>query len=101
MSDADAPNRDRLRRDSDELLAAVNEIKRLEREKRTREMSSPRFHEMADEIERRARDVFRYAADELEAGDDLSRRQGRSIDSAEDEARGDAGVEDEDEDDPG
>jgi hypothetical protein len=85
MNDPDAPNRDRLRRDSDQLLAAVNEIRRLEREKRTEEMSSPRFHEMADEIERRARDVFRYAADELEAGEDLSRRQGQSIDEDDDD----------------
>jgi hypothetical protein len=96
MSDSDAPNRARLRRDSDELLAAIDEIKRLEREKRTEEMSSPRFHEMADEIEQRARAVFRYAADELEAGEDLSRRQGQSIDSTEDEpdAEADADAED-------
>jgi hypothetical protein len=98
MSDSDAPNRARLRRDSDELLAAVDEIKRLEREKRTEEMSSPRFHEMADEIERRARAVFRYAADELEAGEDLSRRQGQSIESADADSDGDA---DDADDDPG
>jgi hypothetical protein len=86
MSDADAPHRERLRRDSDELLTAVDDIRRLEREKRAQDMSSPPFHEMAEQIEQRSRDVFRYAADEREAGEDLSRRQGKSIDDQADDA---------------
>lgn len=42
-------------------------------------MSTPRFHDLADRIAERARDVFGYATNERDTGDELSDRQGRSI----------------------
>ena len=79
MSDPDAPRRERIARDSERLLEAVGEIRGLEEEKREAEMSTPRFHELADRIAERARDVFGYATDERDTGDELSERQDRSI----------------------
>ena len=60
-----------VRRDSDALLEAVRELHDLEREKRAQEISSPEFHAMAREITNRSREVFRTAADEERAGDEL------------------------------
>ena len=56
-------------------LKAVDDIRGLEEEKREAEMSTPQFHELADRIAARARDVFGYANDERDTGDELSRRQ--------------------------
>ena len=80
MSDPDAPRRERIARDSERLLEAVGEIRGLEVEKREAEMSTPHFHELADRIAERARDVFGYATDERDTGDELSERQGQSTD---------------------
>jgi hypothetical protein len=80
MRDPDAPRRERIARDSEHLLEAVGEIRGLEEKKREAEMSTPRFHELADRIAERARDVFGYATDERDTGDELSERQARSID---------------------
>jgi hypothetical protein len=60
-----------VRRDSDALLEAVRTLHDLEREKRRQQMSSPEFHDMAREITARSREVFRVAADEERAGDEL------------------------------
>ena len=79
MTDPDAPRRERIARDSERLLEAVGEIRGLEEEKREVEMSTPRFHDLADRIAERARDVFGYATDERDRGDELSERQDRSI----------------------
>ena len=80
MRDPDAPRRERIARDSEHLLEAVGEIRGLEEEKREAEMSTPRFHDLADRIAERAREVFGYATDERDTGDELSERQDRSID---------------------
>ena len=84
----DATLRDQIERDSDHLLTAVDEIRRLELEKRKVPMSTPEFHVRADDIERRSRAVFGLAAAEREHGEALSETQDRSIDdeAAEDEA---------------
>jgi hypothetical protein len=79
MTDRDALRRERIAHDSDRLLEAVGEIRGLEEKKREVEMSTPPFHELADRIAERARDVFGYAADERDTGDELSDRQDRSI----------------------
>src|SRR4051812_13161410 len=64
------PDRE-VRNDSDALLRAVRELHELEREKRGEEISSPEFHEMAREITDKSRNVFRIAADEERAGDEI------------------------------
>jgi hypothetical protein len=78
-ADPDQPRRERLRDDSDELMEAVTEIRELEREKRGEEMSTPRFHELAEDIADKSRQVFRLATDEQAQGDALSGEQGAAI----------------------
>ena len=58
-----------LRDDSDDLMEALDDMKRMEVEKRDKEISTAEFHELADAIEDRSRDVFRIAADERRIGD--------------------------------
>ena len=65
--------------DSDQLLAAVDEIRRLETEKRQVHMSSPEFHRAADLIERKARAVFGLARAQREVGEALTETQDESI----------------------
>jgi signal transduction histidine kinase len=50
-----------LREDSDRLLRAVGELRALERQKRAMEISSEPFHELARQVEEKAREVFRLA----------------------------------------
>ena len=50
-----------LRDDSDRLLRAVDELRALEREKRLQEASSRPFHDLARQVEEKAREVFRLA----------------------------------------
>jgi hypothetical protein len=69
-----------VRSDSDALLQAVRELHELEREKRGEQMSSPEFHEMAREITNKSRNVFRIAADEERAGDEIESPPGKTID---------------------
>jgi hypothetical protein len=70
--------RGQLRDNSDELLGALDDLKSLEREKRTQEISSPPFHEMAEAIEDKSREVFRMAATERQIGDTFEESQGMS-----------------------
>ena len=60
-----------VRKDSDALLDAVRELHELEREKRAQQLSSPEFHAMARAITERSREVFRLAAEEERAGNEL------------------------------
>jgi hypothetical protein len=76
--------RDLLRTDSDALLRAIDEVRALEDEKRRVQMSSPEFHQRANEIERLARSVFGLAQRERRDGEGFDRPQPTSID---DEAR--------------
>jgi hypothetical protein len=64
---------------SDDLLAAVDEIRRLESEKRQVPMSTPEFHEKATRIERKSRQVFGIARAQREVGDALRGPQSDSI----------------------
>jgi signal transduction histidine kinase len=57
-----------LRDDSDRLLRAVEELRALEREKRLQDVSSPPFHELARQVEEKAREVFRLAEQEERHG---------------------------------
>lgn len=54
---------------SDRLMAEANTVKRLERERRSYPISSPRFQELADEIADHARHVFRLAEEQEETGE--------------------------------
>ena len=65
--------------DSDKLLRAVDEIRQLESEKRHLIMSTPEFHQTANRIERKAREVFGVAKAQREVGEAL-RTQSESID---------------------
>ena len=69
-----------LENDSDQLLAAVDEIRKLESEKRHVQMSSPEFHRAAELIERKARAIFGIARAQREVGEALSETQDESID---------------------
>ena len=64
-----ARDRQRVRDDSDELLRELDELKRTEREKRTEDISTPRFHELAEDVKNQARRVFQVASEETRDGD--------------------------------
>jgi hypothetical protein len=70
IDETDAPAHE-VRESSDTLLDAIRTLRDLEREKRTQKLSSPEFHAMAREITERSREVFRVAAQEERAGDEL------------------------------
>ena len=53
---------------SKRLLGAVDDVQRLERRKRATPRSTDEFHELADEIEHKTRQVFTTAAEEREVG---------------------------------
>lgn len=63
--------KDELVDQSDALLRAVEDVRSLERRKRSQDISTPAFHELADRIEERSRDVFRIAHREEILGDAL------------------------------
>ena len=58
----------RLRDHSDELLAEVAELKKLETAKRQHETSSPEFQDLADRIVEKSREIFRLADEDRETG---------------------------------
>lgn len=79
IDETDATAAQEVRRDSDALLDAIRGLNDLEREKRSQEVSSPEFHEMARKITERSREVFRMAAEEEKAGDEVESPQDRTI----------------------
>lgn len=79
-----------LRDDSDRLLRAVDELKALEREKRLEVVSSPPFHDLAREVERKAREVFRMA--EQEEADGSGAEHGGTIEESPPDQRHAAGT---------
>ena len=62
MSDRD----DELARDSERLLGQVEDLHRLESQKRQEPISSPRFHELADAVVAKAREIM-YRANRAES----------------------------------
>jgi hypothetical protein len=62
-----------LREDSDRLLEAVEELRALERRKRATEISSEPFHELARQVEEKAREVFRLAEEQQVNGEVVDR----------------------------
>ena len=67
----DADPAQEVRQTSDALLEAVRKLHDLEREKRAQQLSTPEFHAMAREITERSREVFRLAALEERAGNEV------------------------------
>jgi hypothetical protein len=63
---------DRLDEDSERLLAAADELRKIEMEKRQAGLSSPKFHELAEVVEQKSRAVFRIATRQRQDGDRLS-----------------------------
>lgn len=64
--------RQQIRDDSDDLLSALNDLKQMEGRKRTEDISSPPFHDLAEAVEDQARHVYRLAAEERIDGDQTS-----------------------------
>jgi hypothetical protein len=58
----------RLDATSRQLLTQLDDIKRLEQEKRGEARSTPAFHELAEEISDKARDVWHIAEHEEASG---------------------------------
>jgi signal transduction histidine kinase len=58
-----------LRTDSDRLLDAVDELRALERQKRQLDVASKPFHDLAERVEAKAREVFRLAGQEADDGE--------------------------------
>jgi hypothetical protein len=71
----DAAPAKEFRRSSDALLEAVRALHDLERERRAQEVSTPEFQAMAREITERSREVFRLAAEEELAANELDSPQ--------------------------
>jgi hypothetical protein len=65
------PRRQRLAQDSEYLLHAIDEIHDLEAEKRTQDISTPKFHELAERILAKSREVFRRAYRERDRGNEI------------------------------
>jgi len=76
---------DELARDSDSLLGKVADLRRLETEKRREPVSSARFHELAEAVTARAREIM-YGAKVEELAGDRADRSSTSIDEAESDA---------------
>jgi hypothetical protein len=76
---ADEQQRQQIRRTSDRLLDAVDDLKAAERRKRSKPMSTPAFHRLAEEVRVKADEVWRTAAEEEAGGERLTGPQRESI----------------------
>ena len=70
---------------SNQILKAVEELHAMEEQKRTEPISSPPFHELAQDIREKSREIFRIATVQEDLGDQAE-RNGETIDDV-DEAR--------------
>jgi hypothetical protein len=80
---ADDQRRHVIRHDSDELLARLGELRDLEFQKRGEVMSTQPFHDLADEITEKSREVFRVAAHEELTGEAIGGPPQSTIDDEE------------------
>lgn len=79
--------RDRLRDVSDALLGKMNELKELETRKRHLQISTPAFHEAADQVADKSREIFSLAHDEQATGNRIEHRQGVATEDVEPRSR--------------
>ena len=63
---------DQLDAKSLRLLGQIDEVRRLEREKRQAGRSTDEFHELAEKVDRASNAVFRIAHEQLEEGEEDS-----------------------------
>ncbi|MBA2718750.1 MAG: hypothetical protein H0U52_05795 [Chloroflexi bacterium] len=63
--------RERLSGESQRLLTAIDEIHDLESSKRDEDVSTPPFHELAEQVLAKSREVFRIAGREAAQDDDI------------------------------
>src|SRR3954465_11531822 len=64
---------------SDRLMERLTTLKAIEAEKAQDPMSTPHFHELAEEVTQISRDIFSLALNEERTGDDLSQSQATPI----------------------
>ena len=86
MASADR-KREELNDDSRDLLKALDRLKATESDKRQEPISSPRFHELAEDIVQQSRDIFSRAYREDRLGDDIPTGD-TTLDDVETGARG-------------
>jgi hypothetical protein len=60
-----------LRRDSDELLRAIDDLKAIEQRKREVPVSTPEFHDYADQANAASRRIFEVNDEQFELGEEL------------------------------
>jgi hypothetical protein len=56
---------------SNEILKAVDELRSMEQEKRHEDISTPPFHELADAIKDKSREIFRIADEQRQIGESI------------------------------
>lgn len=81
----DDKRRDEVADVSDRLMERLTTLKSLEAEKRQDPMSTPRFHELAEEVTQVSRDIFSLALDEERVGDQLTETQDTTINEESDD----------------
>jgi hypothetical protein len=60
-----------LRDNSDELMRALEDMKRTEARKRGHPVSTPKFHALADDVEKKSERLFRLAKGEISLADEI------------------------------
>ena len=81
MTDRGSQEQRRLGEDSERLLDALDELRSLEQEKRREPISTPRFHELAEQVTDVASEIFRDASQEEDDGN-RTERTDRTIEDA-------------------
>jgi len=56
---------------SNQILQAVEDLRSMEQEKRGEDISTPPFHELADAIKDKSREIFRIAEDQRQIGESI------------------------------
>ena len=65
--------KDKLARSSNEMLEMVSELKDLERRKRAEPISSPAFHDLAEQVTEKTRDIMRSVIKQEDLGNQTAR----------------------------
>jgi signal transduction histidine kinase len=68
-----------LRRDSERLLKAIEELRELEQLKRREPVSSRPFRDLAQKVEEKAREVYRLADEEVDDARDAADRESDEV----------------------
>jgi hypothetical protein len=65
------PEKRTLANRSNRLLEELRHMRDVEKRKREEPISSPKFHALADEVDKSSREVFRLARDQERLGDQI------------------------------